>query len=201
MTLEILRSSYCKACWLSAVIAINLLAGCSSSGAFIANKFDPVTAVTITYSQTPLMFYRDESGRAAYARDYVYMGPVEVNRSGTYRYYLWLGIWNTMQDATTADARDGFDAVVVFADGEPLPLEISGWTPAAIGASEPVYMKPVASAADAYYEVTVDQLRIIAEAKDVRMQPSGPQGRFYEPWDDQTSAKACLVEFLASSVY
>lgn len=180
---------------------IVLFSACSSSSSLIVNKFDPLTAVTITYSEAPLVFYRDESGRAAYARDYVHLGPLEVNRSGTYRYYIWLGIWNTMRDAVLNDSRDGFESIVVFADGEPLPLEISGWTPAAIGASEPVYVKPVASAADAYYEVTVDQLRIIAEAKDVRVQSIGPQRKSYEAWDDQASAKASLAEFLSTSVY
>lgn len=162
---------------------------------------DPLTAVTITYSKAPLVFYRDESGRAAYARDYVHLGPLEVNRSGSYTYYLWLGIWNTMQDASPGEPRDGFDSVVVFADGEPLPLEISGWTPAAIGASEHAYMKPVASAADAYYAVTVDQLRVIAEASDLRLQSSGPQGKSFELWDSQANARASLGEFLGASVY
>ncbi|MDH3612425.1 MAG: hypothetical protein OES10_04015 [Gammaproteobacteria bacterium] len=162
---------------------------------------DPLTTVTITYSEAPLVFYRDESGRAAYARDYVHLGPLEVNRSGTYRYYLWLGIWNTMQDADAGAPRDGFDAIVVFADGEPMPLEISGWTAAAIGASESVYIKPVASAADAYYEVSVDQLRMIAEAKDLRLQSTGPRRESYELWDSQAGAKAGLVEFLRASVY
>jgi hypothetical protein len=91
--------------------------------------------------------------------------------------------------------------VVIFVDGEPLPLEVSGWTSSAIGASEPVFLKPVASAADAYYAVTVDQLRLIAEAADVRLQSTGPGGVSYEPWDDQRSGKSGLVEFLASSVY
>lgn len=186
---------------LAAAAVLLLQSGCSSNGSLIPSKMDPLTAVTITYSEAPLVFYRDESGRAAYARDYVHLGPVEVNRSGTYSYFIWLGIWNTMQDGAADGPRDGFDSIVVFADGEPLPLEISGWTPAAIGASEPVYIKPVASAADAYYEVTVDQLRIIAEAKDVRLQSAGPQRKFYEPWDSQTSAKTSLSEFLSTSVY
>jgi hypothetical protein len=148
-----------------------------------------------------MVFYRDVSGRAAYARDYVHVAPLEVNRSGAYRYYLWLGIWNTMEDARSDQSRDGFESIVVFADGEPLPLEIAGWTATAIGASEPVYLKPVASAADAYYEVTLDQLRLISEAKDVRLQSTGKRRGSYEPWDDQKSAKAGLIEFLDGSVY
>lgn len=199
MTMPQLPTTFCKT--LSTTAAILLLAACSSSGSLLPSKMDPLTAVTITYSTTPLVFYRDQSGRAAYARDYVHIGPLEVNRSGTYSYYLWLGIWNTMQDTRSGEPRDGFDSVVVFADGEPLPLEIAGWTPAAIGASEHAYLKPVASAADAYYSVTVDQLRMIAEAKDLRLQSSGPQGKSYEPWDSQANARAGLNEFLGASVY
>lgn len=148
-----------------------------------------------------MIFYRDVSGRAAHARDFVYVAPLEVNRSGSYRYYLWLGIWTLMKNAGADGQRDGFESVVVFADGEPLPLEVAGWTADAIGASEPVYMKPVGSAADAYYEVTIDQLRVIAEAKEVRLLSTGPRRESYEPWDDQKSAKASLIEFLGATFF
>ena len=106
-----------------------------------------------------------------------------------------------MENAPLNQSRDGFESIVVFADGEPLPLQIAGWTATAIGASESVYLKPVASAADAYYEVTLDQLRLISEAKDIRLQSTGTRRGSYEPWDDQKSAKAGLLEFLASIAY
>lgn len=177
-----------------------LLGGCFSTGSTISNKLDPTTAVTITFSDAPLIFYRDESGRAAYARDYVYLGPIEVNKAGTFRYYIWLGIWTTMQTPEES-VRDGFETIVLIADGEPLPLEVAGWTAAAVGASEPVYLKPVASAADAYYEVTVDQLRFIAASRDIRVQSTGAKGAVYEPWNEQKSAKANLAEFLRTTDY
>jgi len=131
----------------------------------------------------------------------VHLAPLEVNRGGDFRYYLWLGIWNTMEDPRADPSRDGFESIVIFADGEPLPLEIAGWTVAAIGASKPVYLKPVASAADAYYAVTVDQLRLIAEARDVRLITTGSRNKSYEPWDNQKSARESLTEFLEGSVY
>ena len=189
-------------CRLNAVVVVMvLLAGCATSDSRLPSKMDPLTSVTITYSKAPLIFYRDESGRAAYARDVIHVGPLEVNRSGSYEYYLWLGVWHTMQDADAGAPRDGFESIVVFADGEPLPLELAGWTPAAIGASEPVYLKPVASAADAYYAVTVDQLRVIAEANNLRLQTTGSRQKSYEPWDSQATGKASLTEFLSASVY
>jgi hypothetical protein len=178
-----------------------VLVGCSSSTGLIRSKLDPVTSVTITFSQFPIIFYREVSGRAAFARDYVYMAPLEVNRSGNYRYYLWLGIWNTIDDSPLGRSRDGFESIVLFADGEPLPLAIAGWTAEAIGASEPVYLKPVASATDAYFEVTVDQLRLIAEAKDLQLRSTSPRPSSYEPWDDQSSARASLSEFLEASSF
>jgi len=177
------------------------LAACASQPGAIRNKLDPTTAVTITYSRTPMVFYRDDSGKAAFARNYVHLGPLEVNRTGSFQYYLWLGIWNTMQDAESGEPRNGFESIVIYADGEPLALELTGWTPAAIGATEPVYVRPVASAADAYYEVTVDHLRLIAASREIRVQSTGPGTRTYEMWDKQESARKSLNEFLRNSVY
>jgi hypothetical protein len=54
----------------------------------------------------------------------------------------------------------------------------------------------MASAVDAYYQVTVDQIRLIAESSDIRLRTAGPQPRDFELWDKQTSAKASLAEFL-----
>jgi hypothetical protein len=175
--------------------------GCSSSAALIGKKLDPVTSATITFSEHPLIFYRDVSGRAAFAKDYVYVAPVEVNRSGDYRYYIWLGIW-TVDGETSPDAvRNGFDSIVLVADGEPLRLEITGWTTAAIGASEPVYAKPFESAADAYYELTLSQLRRLAVAQNVRLQSGGDNGGIFEPYNKQRRGKAALREFVNGPTY
>jgi len=122
------------------------------------------------------------------------MAPLEVNRGGAYRYFLWLGIWNTYQYRQASGPRDGFESIVVIADGEPRALELSGWTAASIGASEPIYLKPVASSSDAYYEVTADYLRVLAESTDIRIQTSGDSS--YEPWDNQERSLTSLREFL-----
>jgi len=174
---------------------------CSSSGSLITQKLDPLTAVTITYSKSPLIFYHDRSGRAAHARDYVHMAPMEVNRGGTYRYFVWLGIWNTLQDRQTSGPRDGFESIVVIADGETRMLELSGWTAASVGASEPIYLKPVASSSDAYYEVTADYIRLLAGSKDIRIQSTGPRGTSYEPWDNQARGLASMQELLIGVRY
>ena len=175
--------------------------GCSSSTALTGEKLDPVTSVTIRYSGHPLVFYRNVSGRAAFAKDYVDLAPVEINRGGDYRYYVWLGIWTVNREASTVATRDGFESIVLIADGEPLQLEITGWSIDAIGASEPVYVKPVASAADAYYELTFDQLRQLAEADNLRLQIGEGDSDVFEPWDKQRPGKAALIEFVNGPTY
>jgi hypothetical protein len=173
-----------------------MICGCGSPGSVILDTLDPVTGITISHATVPLVFYRDRSARAAYARDYVNLGPLQVNRMGRRQYFLWAAVWSTLQNTHLANEQDGFETIIVFADGEPLELSSAGWTPQAIGASESVYVKPVASAAEAYYEVTVDQLRLIAEATDIRLKTIGAQTRDYEPWDSQSAARGNMQAFL-----
>jgi len=183
------------------ILGLAMLSACAGSSSHIADKLDSTTGVTLTFSDTPMVFYRDDSGKAAHAMNLIHMGPLEVNRMGEIRYFLWLGIWNTMQNTDSSEVRNGFESVVIFADGEPLPLELAGWTPSAIGAAEHAYLRPVASAADAYFELTVDQLRLIAASRDIHVQSTGSPIRRYELWNSQKAAKASLIEFLKQAVY
>lgn len=175
---------------------ILILVSCAADLPTVSDKLDLQTGVTVSYVNTPLILYRETPARAAYARDYAQIGPIQVNRSGSYQYFLWVGSWATMQTTDITEHRDGFESIVIFADGEPLVLELSGWTPDAIGASESTYLKPVASSTDAYYQVTVDQIRLIAEARDIRLRTSGSQPKEYEMWDEQASARNDLADFL-----
>jgi hypothetical protein len=179
-----------------ALIAACSVAGCASTEPIVRDKLDSLTGVTVTFSSTPLILYRENPSQAAFARNYVHLGPIQVNRSGNYQYYLWLGIWSTMQTVNQAEHRDSLESIILFADGEPLSLELAGWTPDAIGASEPIYLKPVASSVDAYYRVTADQIRLIATARDIRLRTSGAKAREFSLWENQQLARGELQEFL-----
>lgn len=177
-------------------LLLAILVGCASSPQRPREILDAQTSVMITYSSTSMLLYRDVPAHAAHAKNMVSLGPLQVNQSGHYRYFLWLGIWNTNYKASEAGGRDGFDSIILFVDGEPLALEISGWTPSAIGASAPVYPQPVASALNAFYEVTADQIRFIAESNELSLLTSGFTTLPYEQWDEQLSAKQGFRTFL-----
>ena len=181
--------------FLCAAAAI-LLAACGGSKPLVQDGLDPRTGATVTHTSKPVIFFRDRSAYAAHARDYVYIGPIEVNNMGQRRYFLWLGVWSTNKNSGRAAVQDDFETVVIFADGEPLDLHVAGWSPATIGVSESVYVKPVALAIDAYYGVTIDQIRVIAEARDLEIRTGPSAGDHYQAWESSESATDSLREFV-----
>ena len=178
-------------------VLLAMLASCAANPSALTREYlDTGTGVTVTASQVPLVLYRDNPAAAAYARNVVHLGPVEVNRSGEYRYFLWVGIWNTLQSTDTSLSRDGFETIIITGDSESMALDVAGWTPAAIDASAPVYLRPVASASDAFYPLTVDQIRFIAEARSVTLRTTGASPREYNLWSGQQGARQAFLAFL-----
>lgn len=179
-----------------AVIPWLLLGACSSSTPLVEETLDSETGVTVLRVMPPVIFFRDISYRAANARDFVYLGPIEVNRMGRFEYFLWLGVWSTLDDFYAEPSRDGFESITLLADGEPMTLEATGWTLEAIGVGDPVYVAPVGSAADVYYRVTMDQIRLLAESRDIEIMTSSARVRRYFPWDGYSSSRAGMRAFI-----
>jgi hypothetical protein len=131
----------------------------------------------------------------------VHVGPIAVNKMGQHRYYLWLGGWSTNQEEHLSAQMNGFESIVIFADGEPMQIDVSGWTPETVGASQPLYARPVSSMFDAYYEITIDQLRFMAQATDLRVRTTGSHAASYELWDNQGNWSEGLEQFLGELNY
>lgn len=189
MTIDRLRLS-------CAALALALLTSCAGNDTAVLQRLDPETGVTIKRASVPIVMYRDMSANSAFGRDYVYVGPIQVNNMGRREYFLWLGIWGSSDSAERGRKMDDFEAVVLYVDGEPLSLEVQGWTPGSIGASGDVYVKPVASALDGYYRVTVDQMRLIAESQDLELRAGATRPQRYVPWDSPKDSSQALVAFL-----
>ena len=180
---------------IAALVSV-LLCGCTSSGPVIRDTLDPVTSITITHANMPIVFYRNNYLRAASYHDFLSMEPLQTNLMGRYGYFLWLAIWNTTLNEHLADEQYGFSSMTLLVDGEALVLDAAGSMPDVIGASRSVYGKPFATSAQIYYEVTLDQLRVIADAADIRIQSTGSELHEYVLWDSPESAHDRLQAFM-----
>ncbi len=95
-----------------------LLACCALQGACVAadpsarQYQDEATAVTVTTTVEPLVLAREVSLLAVNARDYLSLFPVEVNRAGQRRYYLFGYSWSTID--RRGDARAAVAGEVAF---------------------------------------------------------------------------------------
>jgi hypothetical protein len=172
-----------------------LLAGCAGSRSADAEHeyLDVATGITLMGLHEPAIFHHDDRRLAANVRDYLYVGPVEMNRMGKHSWYLWLGEWSTIdrvpsgQAAATAD-KD-LDEVVVLLDGVPmeLPDRLEAGDKSRI--IQHPYDLPVASMRTAYMRVSRDQLNKIAAAKSIAIRV-GDAGavRSYKLWSGNIDA-------------
>ncbi len=184
--------------WSTAIslAALTILSACAVEQASVVEKLDELTAVTITHSRTPIIVSPDTAFDPAAARDFAQIGAIEINRMGSLQYFLWLGISELQHLESAGEHPDGYESIVLIVGGEEFPLNVRGWTHAAIGSSEPVYKKLFRTSVDAYYEVTLEQIQLLTEVDAIRIRTTGPESKEFVSWYRQTKAKDDLAEFL-----
>jgi hypothetical protein len=145
-------------------------------------RVDEKTAVTVVTLPKPLL-YSGARGTLGQPLDLA-LGPVEINRMGEKRWYLWASLLG-------ADLRDGEPRLSFVSGGErladlaPMPKE---FVPAV---SEAPYARPADWATERYYEVTADQLAALAgRALAVELAWPGADSWRFEPWGDQDALTA-----------
>lgn len=162
-------------------------AGCATlpTDTPLLQRLDDDSGATVTTLPEPMSFYREEPMLAANARDYVYIGPVEVNEGGERRYFLWAAYRSTIARIGGRDLRAPENAYLML-DGAPMELirvrataELGSW----------LYDSPVAGGETVMYRVTRDQLLAIARAREIAI-VAELEGKIvieYEPWRESKS--------------
>ena len=137
-----------------------------------------LTVVTLPDS---IVLARPVRTLAAGARDYAYVGPVEINRMGKREYYFWIGLASTVdRDLVGLDPDDAI-ALALIVDGEPMILSLSEWdtrldTPPYIPTA-PVYAVLAA-------QTSLDQIQHVAAAESVELHviAASDSVAHYRPW-------------------
>ena len=107
--------------------AFSVTAACQSTGNTY-ERFDERSGTTWVVGDAPLVFARTEPRYSRSARDYVYLGPVEVNRRGTREQFLWVGVATTLDRGFLAPEISDPDRIVVMVGGEPVELLLEPWS-------------------------------------------------------------------------
>lgn len=183
------------------MVLLMALAGCAAAPPPVVEKLDGRTSVYITHPRTPLIMSPDAQYSDSSAREYVQIGVIEVNRMGALQYYLWLGIWDYEHVNSDDEYPDGFDTVRFIADGDEIGLERHSWTHEEIGTSERLYKKIFDEDVDAYYQVTLEQIRLLSNATDLKLKTTSAAPKEFIPWYNQEKADSDLAEFVTAVLF
>jgi hypothetical protein len=141
------------------------VAGCLSSGGTV-ERLDSQSGLTIVTDREPVAFARTDNRFSRSARDYLYIGPVELNERGAREYYLWVGVASTIDRNYLAGETTIPDFLYLDVAGAPMEFELKLWDERVSQlARRTIYESAVAPAVVLAARVTLDQLMLISEAK------------------------------------
>lgn len=160
-------------CWRQPGIAMLILAGALVSACANSNRgtedtreyLDPLTGVTITALAQPLILAHAEPRISNTLRDYLYVGPVEVNEMGKRTYYLWIGPFSTLDRPPITFSRITLKAGDITAE---LDLPTGGGNTAAI--KTPPYTRPLINTPGYYIPVAAELLVDLARAESIAIE-------------------------------
>lgn len=160
--------------------------GCASlpGDSSLRERIDESTGATVMTLDRPMAFFREQPMLAANGRDFVYIGPVEVNRSGRREYMLWAAYCSTIDRGRAGDFGVP-ERAWLMVDGVPLELDVAD-QPASRRAryDDWLYEPPAAGGERIQYRVTRAQLEVIAKAQNLSliMDRDGDGTAELEPW-------------------
>lgn len=138
------------------------------------------------------MFARPDRTLAASARDYAYVGPIEINRMGDRQYYLWISLASTVdRDLVGLDPTHAV-ALVLVVDEIPMELPLVEWDTTLDVAP---YDSTVPTYATLAAHTSLDQIHQIATANAVELHLVVGPGHTarYERWHGEWAALAAFA--------
>ena len=160
-----------------------LASGCASQAWDYETRLDPASGLTIGKLPRPITMAKATPQFSQAARDYLYLGPVQVNRMGAKEHHLWLGFATTVDRMPFGDTPPRPTRLVVVADDLAMDLVLQEWDPARNGeVPYEVANTPYLSLAS---RVTPEQLTVIGRAEQVRVYvvTADSQAVEYERWN------------------
>ncbi len=173
-----------------AALAAPVLSGCAAR-TNLTSRLDS-NGLTVVTLDEPIVLARPVRQLAAAARDYAYLGPVEINRMGNRDYFLWVGLASTIDRELVGVSPAEVQELAVLVDGWPMLLPLVHWV-------ADLEQSPYETAAPLYAtfaaHASLDQIRRISSAESVEVHLVTESGvtRRYKKWQGDWSSWSLLV--------
>ena len=168
-------------------LATLLLSACVNSSRQSENSreyLDPLTGVTITALAQPLILAHAEPRISSSLRDYLYVGPVEVNRMGKRSYYLWISPFSTLDRPPIS-----FNRITLKTDSAAAELDLPASRGNVAEIKTPPYARPLGKTDGYYIPISAELLIDLARAESILIEThSNTQTQDYELWRSDTAA-------------
>jgi hypothetical protein len=181
----------------SLIVLLGLLGGCAMQSSTKSVEYlDERTATTVGALKDPIEFTPGVSAGAAHRMigrriSFAYLGPVEWDKAGVYRYGLWVHVAGG-PDWTPADIRSP-SAVTLVLDDDSVALVPIDAPQLGQGAYQPV----ATWGQTAYFEVSVKMLQRMASSQKLNLDVRGTDGNsvtFFPEGD----TRSILGEFISA---
>lgn len=159
-------------------VIIFLMSACASTQS-LQPHLDEQTGVTWTTLSEPVAMAHATPQLSTAARDYLYVGPMEMNERGTREEFLWFGLATTVPGVFSADLASAPESLVLDVDGLTFELPVVQW-------NDPVpYETPATVTHSVTARVSLDQIGLIAGADYVSVELHNEDGSSveYEHWN------------------
>lgn len=166
------------------MIIVCALTGCASSKS-VQSRLDSSGLTVVTLDEV-IVLARPTRHLATVARDYVYLGPVEINRMGTLEHYVWVGMASTVDRALAVEPEPEAATLALLVDGVPMALSLLPWDKEL---DEPPYESSVPIYESFGARASLDQIKRIAQAESVEVHIITATGASvdYQKWQGQWS--------------
>jgi hypothetical protein len=177
------------------LLVLTALASCASRPPTASQEiFDESDASTLLVTAKPIVFARERSDLAAYARDYATMVAVEIDISGEYSDYLLVYRWSTVDRRMLPPPDPAGGALRIVADGRIFDFRPIDKLPVNFAQRRELHIPKHDDVVPRGYKVDAEILHFIATSEDLTLRmPQEPFDASFKLFED---GRRALLEFL-----
>ncbi|HEX2584281.1 MAG TPA: hypothetical protein VHL14_04050 [Steroidobacteraceae bacterium] len=131
----------------------------------VRSWIDEQTTVSVTAQKSALTFFRRDMQASGKLVNFIDLGALEVNQAGKRRLYLCLLEWITDPVRRKKRVVDDFSTLTVWADDKELTFPRHTEDRSTLHISDMPYKRHTYNVLESYYEVSLEQLVTMSEAK------------------------------------